>query len=259
MECRRPELRTNHIKNRVLWELFSFSFIVRTASHFVLGSAHNTSPHFVLFGYRQAIYQNLLLLSFVVPIWAVTRYAPSTGALTTNDYILGGAFLFFLIGETVADQQQVTSSSARFCFSRTPTLCVSPLTAAFLCLRLQWNFQTAKYRLINAKQSLVGTEYERGFVTTGLWRFSRHPNFFCELSMWWVFYAFTVSASVAALKAPQFFNVSIVGVILLTLLFQGSTAFTEAITIRKYASYADFQRTTSRLWPWFPSSSKRRD
>ncbi|GAA6007737.1 hypothetical protein JCM11491_003948 [Sporobolomyces phaffii] len=33
---------------------------------------------------------------------------------------------------------------------------------------------------------------ERGFVTGGLWSWSRHPNFACEQTTWYILYAFTV-------------------------------------------------------------------
>ncbi|MFY0538836.1 hypothetical protein [Nannocystis pusilla] len=39
---------------------------------------------------------------------------------------------------------------------------------------------------------------------------------------------------------------------LLTLLFHGSTTFTEQLSRAKYPTYADYQRSTSRLVPWFP-------
>jgi steroid 5-alpha reductase family enzyme len=43
--------------------------------------------------------------------------------------------------------------------------------------------------------------------------------------------------------------------VLLTLLFQGSTGLTEKLSLRKYPAYADYQRTTNRLVPWFPKST----
>lgn len=60
--------------------------------------------------------------------------------------------------------------------------------------------------------------YKRGFITTGLFQYTRHPNFFCEISMWWVIYLFSVSSSGV--------NLSGIGALLLNLLFLGSTALT---------------------------------
>ena len=82
---------------------------------------------------------------------------------------------------------------------------------------------------------------ESGFLTTGLFRYSRHPNFFCEQAMWWVYYVFSVAAGAGVL------NWTIAGAASLTLLFQGSTWITEKITLRKYPAYARYQKTTSRL------------
>ncbi len=42
------------------------------------------------------------------------------------------------------------------------------------------------------------------------------------------------------------------GAVLLTGLFIGSTRFTEQITLSKYPEYADYQKRTSMLIPWFP-------
>ena len=42
------------------------------------------------------------------------------------------------------------------------------------------------------------------------------------------------------------------GAILLVLLFQGSTRFTESITLKKYPAYADYQKCTSQLVPLPP-------
>ena len=47
-------------------------------------------------------------------------------------------------------------------------------------------------------------------------------------------------------------DVAIVGAAVLTALFQGSTTFTEKLTLAKYPAYADYQRRTSRLVPLPP-------
>ena len=110
------------------------------------------------------------------------------------------------------------------------------------CAALRTKFQTAKYEAIAR-----GERPERGFLTTGLFRYSRHPNFFCEQAMWWTYYVFSIAAGAGWLTW------TITGAVLLTLLFQGSTWLTEKISLRKYPDYAYYQETTSRLMPWFPS------
>jgi steroid 5-alpha reductase family enzyme len=158
-----------------------------------------------------APFQNYLLLLIVVPSYGAYR---SAGApLHGLDYAAATAFVIFLIGESVADEQQ-------------------------------WKFQRAKHAAIAR-----GETPPSAFITTGLFRCSRHPNFFCEQAMWWAYYVFSVAAGAGWL------NSTIVGAVLLTLLFQGSTHLTEKISARKYPAYAGYQRTTSRLIPWFPKPS----
>ena len=155
-----------------------------------------------------AVYQHALLLLLALPAW--TAWQARGTPLGLTDAIAGGLFVLFLVGETVADQQQ-------------------------------WRFQTAKYA---AKAR--GESVDHDFFTEGLFRFSRHPNFFCEQAVWWAFYGFSVAAT------GHWLHETIAGAILLTLLFQGSTWFTETLTLRKYPEYAEYQRTTSRLLPLPP-------
>ena len=84
-----------------------------------------------------------------------------------------------------------------------------------------------------------------GFCTEGLFAWSRHPNFFFEQAQWWVLVAF------AATSTGNWLQPSALGAFLLTLLFFGSTRFTEELTLKKYPSYAEYQRTTPR-WGWWP-------
>jgi steroid 5-alpha reductase family enzyme len=152
-----------------------------------------------------APFQNYLLLLIVVPSYAAYRFMGTP--LNALDYAAAVAFVVFFIGETVADEQQ-------------------------------WKFQTAKYAAIAR-----GETPDADFITTGLFRYSRHPNFFCEQAMWWTYYVFSIAAGAG------WFNWTITGAVLLTLLFQASTGLTEKLSARKYPAYADYQRTTSRLMP----------
>jgi steroid 5-alpha reductase family enzyme len=152
-----------------------------------------------------APYQNLLLLLITLPAYVAwqARGAPLNGI----DALAAAMFLVLLAGETVADEQQ-------------------------------WRFQCAK-QAAKARGDAVHGE----FVTTGLFRYSRHPNFFCEQAMWWAIYGFAVAAS------GKWLNWSIAGTVLLTLLFQGSTRLTESLSVRKYPAYRDYQRTTPMFVP----------
>ena len=93
-----------------------------------------------------------------------------------------------------------------------------------------------------------GEPEPEGFLSTGLFRYSLHPNFFCEISQWWVFALLAVAAG-APLVGP-----AAIGALLLTLLFHGSASFTESLTARKYPAYADYRRRVSRLVPWWPEA-----
>jgi steroid 5-alpha reductase family enzyme len=156
------------------------------------------------------IYQNAILLLISLPAYTALRHRAAFGPW---DVVAAVVFLAFLIGELVADQQQ-------------------------------WNFQSWKRQEIAA-----GREPSTRFLQTGLFRFSRHPNFFFEQAQWWVLFLFGVIAS------GSLWQWTVLGAFLLTALFVGSTRFTESISLKRYPEYAAYQRSTSAVIPWFPRSS----
>ncbi|QEO13214.1 DUF1295 domain-containing protein [Agromyces intestinalis] len=158
-----------------------------------------------------SIYQNALILAFCLP--AATA-AVSDTPIGGWDVLLAAVFLAFLVGETIADQQQ-------------------------------WNFHRWK-----AAERAAGRTPEPGFLQTGLFRYSRHPNFFFEQAQWWVFYGFAVAAT------GVWLHWTIAGALLLTLLFIGSTVFTESISRSRHPGYDDYRRRTSMLVPWFPARER---
>lgn len=108
-------------------------------------------------------------------------------------------------------------------------------------------FQTEKYRRINAGEA--PGPYERGFIETGFWGWSRHPNYFCEVTLWWCFYLFSVAATGDVL------NWTFVGPLFLSGLFvlpRASLDVTETLSSRKYKAYPEYQRRVSRFIPWPP-------
>ena len=155
-----------------------------------------------------SIFQNVVILAFTLPAFTVAE----TGTLPLHgwDIAIAACFLAFLAGETIADQQQ-------------------------------WAFHRWK-----ASERAAGRSPQPGFLQTGLFRFSRHPNFFFEQAQWWVFAGFAVAAT------GVWLHWSVVGAVLLTALFIGSTIFTEGISRSKYPDYDAYRARTSALIPWFP-------
>ena len=156
------------------------------------------------------VIQNALLLAISLPAWVAFRHMERP--LGGLDAVAAALVALFLVGEAVADEQQ-------------------------------WRFQSDK------KMRLArGEAVEPGFVTSGLFRYSRHPNFFCEQAIWWSFYLFGVAAG------GRWFNVALIGPLALTGLFQGSTNITEQLSARRYPAYAAYKKRTSQLIPWWPSA-----
>jgi len=128
------------------------------------------------------------------------------------DWILAAILLSLVVVETVADQQQ-------------------------------WEFHKKKRRL-REEGKVMPEPYRKGFVHHGLWGIVRHPNYAAEQAIWIIFYFFSVSAS------GQWINWSVMGAILLVLLFWGSSNFSESISAGKYPEYADYQKKVPRFIPF---------
>lgn len=101
--------------------------------------------------------------------------------------------------------------------------------------------QMARFRAHPANRGRVCRE--------GLWRYSRHPNYFFECLHWAAYVPLALGAPQgwAALAAP------IVMAVLL-LRFSG-VPLLEAEMVRRRPAYADYIRTTSVLIPWFPKKA----
>ncbi len=149
--------------------------------------------------------QMLLIWLFTAPIHQAWVWLDAP--LTWLDALAAALFLVLLLGETVADEQM-------------------------------WAFQQDKKRKVAAGESV-----EQPFLRSGLYACSRHPNYFCEIGMWWVFYLFAVAAS------GQWLHWSGLGFILLTALMISSTRLGETISLGKYPAYGEYQASTPRLVP----------
>ena len=151
-------------------------------------------------------------LIFMFTVPVISGLAEHAAPLGVFDYILAVIYVALVVMEFVADQQQ-------------------------------FDFQKEKYRRKNAGEDLG--EYADGFIQTGLWSKMRHPNYFAEQAIWVVFYLFSVAAT------GEWLNWTIVGAVLLVILFKGSSDFSEDISAKKYPKYADYQKRVGRFLPKF--------
>lgn len=158
-----------------------------------------------------SIYQNTLVLMTTFPALVLMNVELPFGWV---DGLAAALMLGFIIYETISDEQQ-------------------------------WAFQSTKWKLIGEGKKLeeLPAPYNLGFNTTGLWSRSRHPNYFAEQGTWCAFYLFSVGGGIGLI------NWSIIGALLLIVLFLGSSAFAEEISAGKYPQYANYCQQVPKFFP----------
>lgn len=156
------------------------------------------------------------------------------------------------------------------------------IATEFVADNQQYSFQTYKRLGVHEKNEWPGArikwtpaDAKRGFVTRGLWAWSRHPNFFCEQSFW----VRSGSPVLASLLTAMFIQQVIINLfpllapesprlapsslqsitpiwplipsIVLCSLFFSSTRFTESISISKYPQgYRAYQSRVAMFVPF---------
>ena len=158
-----------------------------------------------------SVYQNALVLMTTFPALVAMKSDKPFGWM---DAVAALLMLGFILVETVADEQQ-------------------------------WRFQTRKWAMLNEGRRLeeLPAPYNKGFNTTGLWGRSRHPNYFAEQAIWGCFYLFSISAGMGIV------NWSVIGALLLIVLFQGSSSLAEEISGGKYPEYEQYCKRVPRFIP----------
>ena len=115
------------------------------------------------------------------------------------------------------------------------------LFLVFLGLEIFSDYQMFEYRK---------THHGKGGVFKGgLWKYSRHPNYFFEVLVWCTFALFSSSGFHAiigwsAVALMTYFILKITGI----------PATEELLVKNKGDEYREYQRTTSKFFPWFPKS-----
>jgi len=98
------------------------------------------------------------------------------------------------------------------------------------------DYQLARFRANTANQGAV--------LNSGVWRYTRHPNYFGDAAQWWGFY-------LVALAAGAWWVVFSPVLMTYLLVFVSGVALLER-SMRKKEKYADYIARTSAFFPWFP-------
>ncbi|MHC1689702.1 MAG: DUF1295 domain-containing protein [Bacteroidales bacterium] len=156
-----------------------------------------------------SFYQQLLIMLFSTPLLVSAQF--NDKPFSIYDTIPALFMAIFIITETIADNQL-------------------------------FSFQQQKKNR-RPKDTRFEESLRKGFMSQGLFGNVRHPNFASEQAIWLSFYFFSVAAS------GDWFNWTAIGVLLLILLFQGSSVLTENISSNKYPEYAAYQKAVPRFIP----------
>jgi steroid 5-alpha reductase family enzyme len=82
----------------------------------------------------------------------------------------------------------------------------------------------------------------------GLWRYSRHPNYFFEWVHWWA-YVLVAAGWWPTLLGPA--------LMLLFLFRLTGIPYTEKQALKSRPDYEDYRKSTSVFFPWFPAKDSR--
>lgn len=105
------------------------------------------------------------------------------------------------------------------------------------------DWQLARFKSDPANRGLV--------CDRGLWRYTRHPNYFGDAMVWWGFFLF--AAAVGAwwtVYSPVLMTILLVKVSGVALLEKG--------LVDSKAGYSDYVERTSAFFPWFPKTNAER-
>ncbi|KAF8339866.1 uncharacterized protein EI90DRAFT_3012788 [Cantharellus anzutake] len=169
-----------------------------------------------------AFFQNCLLYSLSLPAYAA---ASKVSPLQCGDALLAVLVLLSIAGESIADNQQ-------------------------------WVFQKfKKTKRVNYAEEWPGSrlglnaaDRGRGFLTKGLWAYSRHPNVACEQLIWLFMSLFPILENNNVHNFIDYFLLMLPS-LSLCLLIYSSTLFTEKISSSKYPAYRLYQQRVAMFWP----------
>lgn len=170
-----------------------------------------------------AFFQNCLLYGLALPAYTA---ASKPSPLDWNDALITVLVLLSIVGEAIADNQQWVFHKYK--------------KAGNVNYADEWPGSRIKFNAADRK---------RGFLTRGLWAYSRHPNVACEQLIWLFMSLFPIFANKFTIHNFMDFFFPMLPSITLCLLVYSSTLYTEGISSSKYPTYKVYQQRVPMFWP----------
>lgn len=150
-------------------------------------------------------------------------------------FLLQGVLLWFISAPLLS--AQISASPDRL--TSLDVIAISIWAIGFV-FEAVGDWQLARFKANPANKGKV--------LNTGLWRYSRHPNYFGDAVQWWAYYLFAAAAGGWwTLFSPVIMTILLLRVSGVTLL-EGSLKDTRE-------GYQEYIHTTSAFIPWFPGKS----
>ncbi len=126
-----------------------------------------------------------------------------------------------------------------------PILRPVPLIAGVLLFALGFTLETVADKQLSEFRK--NPAHKGQLMTFGLWRYSRHPNYFGEATLWWGIFLIAVSGGV-----PWVAVISPLTITLLLRFVSGVPMLEKAM--RSRPGFAQYATQTSIFIPWFPKA-----
>jgi steroid 5-alpha reductase family enzyme len=134
---------------------------------------------------------------------------------------------------------------------------IHPLEIAGICI---WTVAYVLESTADLQKMKFTASKSGGVCNAGLWRYSRHPNYFSEWLVWTGIVIAAVPSWMSLYGSEPTYVLAALGVggagaslmMYITLVYLTGAIPAEYYSIRKRADYKRYQETTNMFFPWFP-------
>ena len=193
------------------------------------------------------------LILVLVNIWALRLFAHLTlrnwGAPEDERYVemrknnqpyfwLKSIYIIFGLQAVLA--WTISASLYGAIISNMPLNIVDYIGMSLFVFGLFWE-GVSDWQLMQFKQDATN---KGKVLNTGLWRYTRHPNYFGECCLWWGFY-------LIALAGGAWWAIISPALITILLLKVSGVSLLENTISERRPDYAKYKKTTNAFLPWF--------